>query len=44
MLREQPNDIAAADLAPLIAELERFFAGQEPPPEVLTLLAWYRRR
>lgn len=44
MLRESRDAVRPADLAPLVAELERFFGARQPPPEVATLLSWYRPR
>jgi hypothetical protein len=44
LLREQPHAYEPEAFAPVAAELERFFAGQLPPPEVVTLLSWYHGR
>ena len=41
VLRESPDAYAPQAFAPVAAEIERFFAGQLPPPEVVTLLSWY---
>ena len=44
VLREQPHTYTPEGFAPVAAELERFFAGQLPPPEVVTVLSWYHGR
>ena len=44
LLREQPHAYEPEGFAPVAAEIERFFAGQLPPPEVVTLLSWYHGR
>ena len=44
LLREQPHAYEPEGFAPVAAEIERFFAGELPPPEVVTLLSWYHGR
>jgi hypothetical protein len=44
LLRDQPHAFPQENFAPVAAEIERFFAGQLPPPEVVTLLSWYHGR
>ena len=44
LLRRSPDAYEPEGFAPVAAEIERFFAGQPRPPEVVRLLSWYYGR
>ena len=44
LLRRSPGTYEPEGFGPVAAEIERFFAGQPRPPEVVSLLSWYYGR